>query len=226
MRMIANAIKALALAGLLACGEEHPPAAAVAPATPGGQPVPAASAPRPVAVLDVAGFGKIRIELLPDVAPQASAQFERLAREGFYDGTTFHRVIPGFVIQGGDPLSKDRDPRNDGNGNADRALPDELSALGHARGIVSMANTGRPDSGSCQFFIVLADHPELDGHYTVFGHVVAGMDVVDRIAAVERDVYGRYGPPDRPRDDVVVRSVRIEAGGAPASAVDPTATHG
>ncbi len=224
MRMKPEAIKALALAGLLACSDERPPAAPLAPL--GGQPVPEAASPRPVAVLEVAGYGEIRIELLADVAPRSVAQFERLAREDFYDGTTFHRVIPGFMIQGGDPLSRDRDPRNDGNGTADSALPDEFSAIGHRRGVVALANTGRPDSASSQFFIVLADHLDLDGHYTIFGRVTAGMDVVDRIAAVERDVYGRYGPRDRPRENVVLRDVRIEGAAAAAAPVDPAPAHG
>ena len=194
----------------LGCGS-HAPEPVPPPSAPEASiPVPPAPAPRDLAVLDVEGFGEIRFELLGDMAPRAVAHFEKLAQEDFYDGTTFHRVIPDFMIQGGDPNTKDRDPRNDGLGDAGDTLPDELSRIGHVRGIVSMANTGRRNSSSSQFFIVVADSAHLDGKYTVFGRVISGMDVVDKIVAVERDIYGRWGPPDRPRQNVTVRDVRIE----------------
>jgi cyclophilin family peptidyl-prolyl cis-trans isomerase len=196
---------ALALAlGLLACGE--PEAAEPGPPLP----VPEAAAPRDVAVIEVAGFGEIRVELLADVAPRTAAHFAALAEQGYYDGTTFHRVVPGFMIQGGDPNSRDRDPRNDGQGGQDRRVDDERPAVSHVRGIVSLANRGIPNSGATQFFIVLADARHLDGQFAVFGRVTSGMDVADRIAAVERDVYGRRGPEQRPVEDVVVTRVRIE----------------
>jgi peptidyl-prolyl cis-trans isomerase B (cyclophilin B) len=155
------------------------------------------------AVLDVEGFGEIRFELLPDVAPETVENFVELARDGFYDGTTFHRVIPGFMIQGGDPNTKDDDPRNDGMGGPGRAIDDEFNATPHARGVVSMAHKGFPKSAGSQFFIVIADAPHLDGKYTAFGRVTSGMDVADRIAAVERDRR------DRPLQNVTMR-VRIE----------------
>jgi len=198
-------------AGVLAfcsCGAEpEPPAAAE---TPFAAEVPVASTPRDHAFLVVEGFGEIEIELLPDLAPVTTAHFEALAERDVYDGTTFHRVSPGFMIQGGDPNTRDRDPRNDGMGGQDHRVADERPALSHRRGIVAMANRGLPNSGGTQFFIVVADSPHLDGGFAIFGHVTAGMDVVDRIANVERDEFGRHGPPDRPIEDVVIRDVRIE----------------
>lgn len=170
-----------------------------------------------IALLTVKDFGTIRLELYPGKAPKTVENFVKLAREGFYEGTTFHRVIPGFMIQGGDPNTKDRDPRNDGRGGPGYTIPDERNDLKHTRGAVAMAKTSRPNSAGSQFFIVVKDSPHLDGNYTVFGRVVEGMDVVDRIVAVERDVYGRHGPPDRPLEDVAIESVRIEEGGGATS---------
>ncbi len=203
----------LGLALLLGCGGERNDAETA----PVPDPAPAAALPEPppgslpVATIRVRDFGEIRVELLAHIAPQTVANFEKLAGEGFYDGTTFHRVIPDFMIQGGDPNTRDRDPRNDGMGGPGYAIPDEFGGAPHVRGILSMANTGRPETGGSQFFILVGDAPHLDGKHSVFGRVVDGMEVVDRIVAVERDEYGRWGPPDRPREDVVVESVRIEA---------------
>jgi peptidyl-prolyl cis-trans isomerase B (cyclophilin B) len=198
-----RALAALAL-WLLGCGQGEPDG------PPPPVPVPKAASPRDVAVLEVAGMGEIRIELLADVAPITAAHFAALSEQGFYDGVTFHRVAPGFMIQAGDPNTRDRDPRNDGNGVPGHEVHDERPAVSHVRGMVSLANRGFPNSGSTQFFILLADARHLDGNYAAFGRVVAGMDVVDRIAAVERDVYGRHGPEDRPVEDVVITRVRIE----------------
>jgi len=177
---------------------------------------PAASSPRDVAVLVVEGLGEIQIELLADVAPETVAHFVALAERDSYDGTTFHRVIPGFMIQGGDPNTRDRDPRNDGQGGQRERVVDERPALRHVRGIVALANRGVRNSSGSQFFILVADARHLDGEYAAFGRVTDGMDVVDRIVAVERDVYGRFGPVDRPTRDVVVSDVRIERAGARA----------
>jgi peptidyl-prolyl cis-trans isomerase B (cyclophilin B) len=198
-----RALAALAF-GLLACGEAEPEA------PPAPVPVPEASAPRDVAVLEIAGLGEIRLELLADVSPATAAHFAAHVEQGFYDGTTFHRVVPGFIIQGGDPNSRDRDPRNDGQGVPGHDVRDERPAVSHVRGIVSLANRGHPDTGSTQFFIVLGDARDLDGSFAVFGRVVSGMDVADRIAAVERDVYGRHGPEHRPVANVVISHARIE----------------
>ena len=199
---------ALALA-LLACGD--PAGEPGAPPEPGPPvPVPEAAAPRDVAVIEVAGLGEIRFELLADVAPLTAAHFASLAEQGYYDGVTFHRVVPGFMLQGGDPNTRDRDPRNDGQGGQQHPVRDERPAISHVRGIVSLANRGTPNSAATQFFIVLADARHLDGQFAAFGRVTEGMDVADRIAAVERDVYGRHGPEERPVQDVVMTRVRIE----------------
>ena len=206
---LAGIAAALLLAGALAgCGEEPAPE----PEPPASSGVPAAQGARDVAVLRMADGGEIRIELLPEVAPGTVANFVKLAEEGFYDGTTFHRVIPEFMIQGGDPNTRNRDPRDDGQGGPGYTIDDEFNAVSHARGIVAMANRGRPGTGGSQFFITVADQPRLDGHYTVFGHVVSGMDVVDAIVNVPRDLHGRHGPRDRPLENVVVSTVAIERG--------------
>jgi len=202
-RRLASAVVALAF---WACGE---PASDESP-LPLLVEVPAAPTPRDVAVLDVEGFGEVRVELLSDLAPLTAAHFERLAEGDYYDGTSFHRVVPGVMVQGGDPNTRDRDPRNDGAGGVEERVADERPALSHVRGIVSLANRGSPNSGGAQFFVVLADSRHLDGSYAAFGRVTQGMDVLDRIAAVARDVYGRHGPIDRPLANVVLRDVRIE----------------
>ncbi len=130
-------------------------------------------------------FGKIVIELYPDVAPHTCASFKKLANHGYFDGVLFHRVVPGFVIQGGDILTRDADPSNDGTGGPGYTLPAEFSDKHHVRGTVSMARKpGDIHSAGSQFFICLADCPNLDYQYTVFGQVIQGMDVVDKIAQV------------------------------------------
>jgi cyclophilin family peptidyl-prolyl cis-trans isomerase len=205
-----RALGRLALPLLLAAsacdsGSHHP----VAPV----RSVTIAPGPHPVAALRVKDLGTIRIELLPEAAPKTVAQFEQLAGEGYYDGTTFHRVIPDFMIQGGCPNTRDADPRNDGQGGGDHALEDEFNDLPHRRGIVSMANRGSRNSGGTQFFIVQRDSPHLDGKHTVFGRVIEGMQVVDAITRLEIDKFGRYGPPDRPYPvSAVVESIRMEPG--------------
>jgi cyclophilin family peptidyl-prolyl cis-trans isomerase len=173
---------------------------------------------RDVARIRVKDFGEIRVELRADEAPKTVENFVKLASEGFYAGTTFHRTIPEFMIQGGDPLSKDRDPRNDGQGGPGYRIPDERNRLPHLRGVVSMANNGNPNTGGSQFFICVVDRPDLDGRYTAFGRVIEGMDVVDRIVRVPRDEVGRYGPIDRPRENVVIEAVEIVRAGAEPSA--------
>jgi len=143
-----------------------------------------------VAVIDT-DYGEIVIKLMDDAAPQHVANFKKLAREGFYDGTTFHRVIPNFMIQGGDPNSKDGDRSNDGTGGPGYTIPAEIRAR-HTRGAVAAArlpdqvNPQKASSGS-QFFICVVAAPHLDGEYSVFGHVVEGMDVADKIVAAQRD---------------------------------------
>ena len=167
--------------------------------------------PHETAVLTLEELGTIRIELLPELAPESVAHFKKLVEERLYDGTTFHRVIPGFMIQGGDPLTKNIDPRDDGRGGADYDIIDEYSDMPHARGVVSLANKGRHLTAGSQFFIVQQDTPQLDGMFTVFARVVEGIEVVDAVTELEIDKYGRYGPQDRPYPkDARISSIRIE----------------
>ena len=164
-----------------------------------------------IAVLTLEELGTIRIELLPELAPETVAHFKKLVEEGLYDGTTFHRVIPGFMIQGGDPLTKNIDPRDDGRGGTDYDIADEFSAMPHTRGVVSLANQGRHNSAGSQFFIVHQDSPQLDRMFTVFARVVEGIEVVDAVTELEIDKYGRYGPRDRPYPKHArIASIRIE----------------
>jgi peptidyl-prolyl cis-trans isomerase B (cyclophilin B) len=177
-----------------------------------------ADGPHAIAVIRVRDLGSIRIELLPEVAPKTVANYEKLADSGFYDGTQFHRVIPGFMIQGGDPNTKGNDPRTYGKGGPGYKIPDEFSDLSHTRGTVSMANLGYPNTGASQFFIVQGNATHLDGRHTAFGRVVEGMDVVDAITKLQIDTFGRYGPRDRPYPvPAVVDSIRIERAGASAA---------
>ena len=218
-----------AAAALVGCGGGDRDGASAAPAA---QPVafedPAPlPGPREEAVLVIRDLGEIRVELLADKAPKTVEHFKKLVASGFFDGTTFHRVIPDFMIQGGDPNTRDRDPRNDGKGGPGHNIPDEPSDVSHTRGVVSIANRGRPNTGGSQFFIVVSNSPHLDGKYSAFGRVTAGMEIADKIASSPRDEYGRYGPPDRPLENVVVEAVRIEplrepaVAGAPDQQVSP-----
>ena len=129
--------------------------------------------------------GTIEVELWNDVAPAHVENFQALARKGFYDGTGFHRVIPGFVIQGGCPTG-------DGTGGPGWRVKAEFNDRRHVKGVLSMARSAHPDSAGSQFFICLGDAPHLDGNYTAFGKVMKGLEVVDRIAAVQT------GAGDRP----------------------------
>jgi peptidyl-prolyl cis-trans isomerase B (cyclophilin B) len=162
-------------------------------------------------------FGDIILEFFDDLAPKHVESFKLHAQNGYYNGTTFHRVIPGFMIQGGDPLTKSEDRSRHGTGgNAAKFfgigsesnesswdLPAEFSPTPHERGILSMARSQNPDSGGSQFFICVADARFLDNQYTVFGKVVSGLDVVDAIVNTPRD--GRDNPDDR-----IEMKVRLE----------------
>ncbi len=132
-------------------------------------------------------FGRISIELLPDLAPETVRSFEKLARDGFYDGTLFHRVIPGFMMQGGDPNTKTDNKGSWGTGGPGYTIKAEFNSRSHRRGTVSMARAQDPDSAGSQFFIVTSDSPFLDRQYTVFGQVTDGMDVADKIVSLQRD---------------------------------------
>ena len=147
--------------------------------------------------------GKIELELYPEFAPETVKNFEKLVSEGFYDGLTFHRVIPGFMIQGGDPLGN-------GMGGAEKKIKGEFAINGfkqntlkHTRGVLSMARAFDPNSASSQFFIMHADAPHLDGSYAAFGKVVSGIEVVDEIAAIPTD----YS--DRPKIAVKIKKAYI-----------------
>lgn len=132
-------------------------------------------------------FGTIEIRFFPDLAPNHVNNFIQLAKKGFYDGTTFHRVIPGFMIQGGDPNSKNPDRSKHGMGGPGYTVKAEFNAKSHTRGTLSMARAADPDSAGSQFFICVADSTFLDRKYTVFGEVVSGMDTVDMIVKQPRD---------------------------------------
>jgi cyclophilin family peptidyl-prolyl cis-trans isomerase len=143
--------------------------------------------------------GKIELELYPDAAPKTVENFETLSRDGFYEGVIFHRVIPDFMIQGGDPTGT-------GMGGPGYEFEDEINDHRVERGALAMANAGPGTNGS-QFFIVTAEAtPWLDGKHTVFGRVTAGMDVVDRISQLERDAN------DRPRKPVTIERVELAEG--------------
>lgn len=146
---------------------------------------------------------KIRIELYPDIAPISCENFEKLVKSGFYDGLTFHRVIPGFMIQGGCP-------KGNGTGGPGWNIKGEFSTNGikndlkHTRGVLSMARSMAPDSAGSQFFIMHDDAPHLDGQYAAFGKVVEGMEVVDEIAETATDFR------DMPLEPQIMKKVTIE----------------
>ena len=153
-------------------------------------------------VITMENGGEIKLELDAAAAPKTVENFLRLVRDGFYDGLTFHRVIPGFMIQGGCPLGT-------GTGGPGWTIVGEFDANGHKnpilhkRGVISMARAASPNSAGSQFFIMHADAPHLDGQYAAFGHVVEGMEVVDEIAAVPT------GWADKPTRPQVMKSVRV-----------------
>ena len=154
-------------------------------------------------VIEMENGKKIKIELYPDKAPLTCENFEKLVKQGFYNGLTFHRVIYGFMIQGGCPLGN-------GTGGPGWHIKGEFLANGvandlkHTRGVISMARSMSPDSAGSQFFIMHKDAPHLDGQYAAFGKVIEGMDVVDEIAECDTDMA------DRPLDPQIMKSITIE----------------
>jgi len=150
-------------------------------------------------------MGAIVLEFFPGDAPEHVKNWKKLAGMGFYDGTTFHRTVPGFVIQGGDPNSKDADPYNDGAGGPGWNLGPEFNDRNHERGIVSMARGLSVNSAGSQFFICLDDLPKLNGQYTVFAAVVEGMEVADAIAGRPLDP----DDPERPLRPVPMNRVYV-----------------
>ena len=149
-------------------------------------------------------FGNIELKFFPDVAPNHVSNFIELAKKGFYDGTLFHRVIPKFMIQGGDPNSKSPDRSKHGTGGPGHTVKAEFNNKLHKRGTLSMARSASPDSAGSQFFICVADAPFLNQKYTVFGEAVSGMDVVDKIVSQPRD------PNDNPLEKVEMKVKIVE----------------
>jgi cyclophilin family peptidyl-prolyl cis-trans isomerase len=147
--------------------------------------------------------GDIHIRFFPDVAPGHVRNFLDLAAKGFYNGTKFHRIIPGFMVQGGDPNTVSGAPATWGTGGSPTRLKAEFNPISHRRGIVSMARSNDPNSASSQFFIVVADSKFLDNQYTVFGQVTKGMEVADQI------VGGARNAQDRPNDPVSIDSITV-----------------
>jgi peptidyl-prolyl cis-trans isomerase B (cyclophilin B) len=160
----------------------------------------------PIATIEMEDGGKIVVELYPDVAPNTVKNFISLANSGFYDGLIFHRVIPGFMIQGGDPTGT-------GSGGPEYYIPGEFSDNGvdndlqHTRGVISMARSSHPDSAGSQFFIMVADASHLDGGYAAFGKAVSGMEEADKIVSAETDAS------DRPLTEQKIKQIRVETHG-------------
>ena len=183
--IIAILVALLALWGMAALGEE---------------------AQYPIATIELENGGVIVAELYPDIAPNTVANFIDLANSGFYDGLIFHRVIAGFMIQGGDPTGT-------GMGGPGYTIKGEFDAngfensLSHTRGVLSMARTSKPDTAGSQFFIMHADAPYLDGQYAAFGQVTEGIEYVDAIAATATDAY------DRPLEEQAIKTISVDTHG-------------
>lgn len=157
----------------------------------------------PVATIIMENGDAVKIELYPHIAPNTVNNFISLVQKGFYNGLKFHRVIPGFMVQGGDPYGN-------GTGGPDYSIKGEFAANGfkndlkHDRGVISMARSGHPDSAGSQFFIMVEDAPHLDGQYAAFGKVIEGMDFVDKIVMSETDFR------DKPLKDQKMKEVTVE----------------
>ena len=207
MKKFILALAAVLCLGLTACGQTQGNASA------------SGSAAEPIgkytAVIDIADYGTITLELDGDSAPLTVANFVKLAKDGFYDGLTFHRIIEGFMMQGGDP-------NGDGTGGSGTTIVGEFSEngyennLSHTRGAISMARSDDYDSASSQFFIVQEDYPSLDGKYAVFGYVTEGMDIVDAIceAAQPTDGNGTIPAEEQPViTSITIRTPEAESSG-------------
>ena len=153
--------------------------------------------------------GEMTVEFWPDVAPKTVENFKKLARAGFYDGTAFHRIMKGFMIQGGDPLTKDANQESRwGTGGPGHRVKAEFNDRSHVRGVISMARSQDPDSAGSQFFICLADAKFLDRNYTAFGQLVSGDDVLEKLGNTPTTA-GGGGEKSRPTSRVGVESIRI-----------------
>ena len=200
MEMKKNAIRLLAIlllvAALAACGSGNGEQSEYS----GEDPT------NPVVVIEMENEKEIAIELFPDIAPNTVANFISLVEDGFYDGLIFHRVIPQFMIQGGDPSGN-------GTGGPGHAIAGEFSSNGfnnelkHERGVISMARSQHPDSAGSQFFIMVEQTEALDGEYAGFGKVIEGMDVVDEIVSAERDAM------DKPLEEQKMKKVTVDTKG-------------
>ena len=200
---VCTVILLLILAG---CGTSGQDSTSSGKSTESTKSVVPASAENPVVTITMEDESIIELELYYDKAPNTVNNFIALVEKGFYNGLTFHRVIPDFMIQGGDP-------NGNGTGDPGYAIKGEFSGNGvendlkHERGIVSMARSQMPDSAGSQFFIMVADSPNLDGQYAAFGKVISGMNVVDKIVSVERD------KSDKPLKDVLMKKVTVDTKG-------------
>lgn len=161
----------------------------------------------PIVTMNIKDYGTVTLELYPEKAPNTVNNFVTLANSGFYDGLTFHRIIEGFMIQGGDP-------EGTGIGGPGYSIPGEFSEngyknndLAHTKGVISMARSQSPDSAGSQFFIMSADSPHLDNKYAAFGQVTSGIEIIEAIEKVPTD------PTDKPIDPVVIESVTVDTQG-------------
>ncbi len=207
-------------AGVAVAADTVPPAKAGAKVTEpakGGTAVPQAAKPAPkpdpavdeVAVMETTK-GKMVIEFWGKEAPQTVANFKKLSRQGFYDGTGFHRIIKSFMIQGGDPKSKNPNAPDLGTGDPGYKINDEFNSHKHVKGVISMAHSADPNSGGSQFFVMHGTGPSLDGGYTAFGHLIEGSDVLDAIANTPvgpNPMMG--GEMSKPREWTTLKSVKI-----------------
>ena len=181
------AVFGAALSMLVAGAASADDAMTKAPAAKTAKPAAKATKPASKAASDEVGVletskGRMVVEFWEKDAPQTVANFKKLARQGYYDGTGFHRIIKGFMIQGGDPKSKNPSAPDLGTGGPGYTIKDEFNSHLHVKGVLSMANTGTANSAGSQFFVMHGTAPSLDGHYTAFGHLISGMDVLEKIA--------------------------------------------
>ena len=166
------------------------------------------AADKEVAVIKTSA-GEMVVEFWPETAPKTVANFIKLAKSGFYDGTAFHRIIKGFMIQGGDPLTKDASKEAMwGTGGSDEKVKAEFSDRKHDLGVISMARTANPDSASCQFFLCLEGAQALNGKYTCFGKLIKGEDVLKKLGDTPVGA-GGGGEPSKPKERVGVESIKI-----------------
>jgi peptidyl-prolyl cis-trans isomerase B (cyclophilin B) len=199
------------VAGAAFADDAAPKATAAKPAKPAGKAMKAApkAAADEVAVLETSK-GRMVAEFWEKDAPQTVANFKKLSRQGFYDGTGFHRIIKGFMIQGGDPKSKNPSASDLGTGGPGYTINDEFNDHPHVKGVLSMANTGGPNTAGSQFFIMHGTAPSLDHHYTGFGHLIYGMDVLDKIANSQTGPNPSMpGENSKPMEWTTLKSVKI-----------------